>query len=55
MRGLTCGRRMLLVTSSTMGGSSMGFVELFGAIGAFKFMALARHGKHGHSHKQDGE
>ncbi len=36
-------------------GGTVGFVELFGAVGAFKFMALARHGRHGNSHKQDGE
>jgi hypothetical protein len=56
MRGLTCGGGMLVVTGSgTMGGGTVGFVELFSAIGAFKIMTLARHGRHGNSHKQDGE
>ena len=56
MRGLTRGGGMLLVTSGrTMGGGTVGFVELFGAVRAVKFMAFARHCRHGNSHKQDGE
>jgi hypothetical protein len=48
-------RGRMLVMPGTMGCGAVRFVELFGAVGAFEFMAFARHGEDGNGHKQEGE
>ncbi len=52
---VACGSSTMVGGGTVLGGSTVGFVELLGAVGALEFVSLTGGCNQGNSHEQKGE